>query len=113
MIGHIAIGIAEVECDRIERRAQCAARRLLAMANQDASKPLSGKNARIGATPFSATPPPRQQVRQPGLATKIARDIDQYVFQHLLDTGGAIGKAAAVRSGQVDGIERIPADRTG
>ena len=47
------------------------------------------------------------EIRQAGLLVQRARDVDQRVFEHALDAGGAVGEALAFGGLEIDRLVRV------
>ena len=107
MIGHVAIGIAEDECDR-HRAPRPSAQPASpgAGGTKRRSKPDSAR-IRALATPFSATPPPRHRSGRPVSRCSARAMSTSMSSSTALDAGGDVGEAPAVRGLQIDRLVRV------
>ena len=105
VIGHLAIGVAEIDAVRIERGAKRAAGIARRRRHEHAIESGLREDSRVGDA-VQRNAAAETQVAQAGLALQRARHVDQRVLEHTLDAGGAISKAPAFGRLEIDRVVR-------
>ena len=101
MIGHVAIGVAEVDAIGVERRAERAAGIAGRGRHEHALEAGLREDARIGdAVQRHASA--EAEIRQLRFLLQRARDVHERVLEHALHAGGAVGEAPAFGGLEVD-----------
>ena len=103
MVGHVAVGVLEVDAVGVERRAHRAAGVARRRRHEHALEAGFGEEARVGHA-VQRDAAAEAQVGQTGLPSQRPRDVEQRVLEHALHAGGAVGEAAAVVALQVDRV---------
>ena len=105
VVGHVAVGVAEVDAVGVERRAERAAGIAGRRRHEHALEAGLGEDARVGDA-VQRHAAAEAEIRQAGLAMQRARDVDQHVLEHALHAGGAVGEALPFGGREVDRVVR-------
>ena len=96
MIGHVAVGVPEVDAVGVERRAERAAGVAGRAAGRTRARSRTRARMRALAQPLSATPPPKQRSARPVSSCSARVMSTSVVLEHALHAGGEVGEAPAL-----------------
>ncbi len=107
VVGRVAVRIAEVDAVGVERRAQGAAGVAGGRRHEHALEPGLRQDSGVGDA-VQGHPAAETEVWKPGLLVQRRGQVDQHLFQHLLNAGRAIGEPASFVGLQVDRLVPVP-----